>query len=110
MKIQLKINADGIAALSKLLEQVYYFKTADKEVRIVQSVCFDVSNKVTKAYRTALENHNIFDAKKKYTINLKYHEAYALEMGIVSIIETVNDDLAKNKLNQIKDFLNQKLA
>jgi hypothetical protein len=110
MKIQLKINADGIAAVSKLLEQVYYLKNENKEVRQLQSICFDVVNKFAKAYRAVLENHNLFDTKKKYSINLKYHEAYALEMVIISLIETVNDDLAKNKLNQIKDFLNQKLA
>jgi hypothetical protein len=110
MKIQLKINADGIAAVSKLLEQVYYLKNEKSHIKMLQSICFEVSNKVTKAYRSVLEYHNLFDAKKKYSINLKYHEAYALEMVIISLIETVNDDLAKNKLNQIKDFLNQKLA
>jgi hypothetical protein len=110
MKIQIKINADGIAAVSKLLEQVCYLQSPNKDIRMLQSICFEVSHKFNKAYRTALENNNIFNAQKKQSIGLKYHEAFALETMIVSFIEAVNDDLAKTKLNQIKDFLNQKLA
>ncbi len=110
MKIQLKVNYDGIVAVSKLLEQVYYLQSPNKDIRMLQSICFEVSNKFTKAYRTALENNNIFNAQKKHLITLKYHEAYAVEMMIVMLINHVSDDLAKTKLNQIKDFLNQKLA
>lgn len=110
MKIKLKIKVDGIAAVSNLIEKVFYMQSTDRDVKIVQSICFDVSTKFTKAYRNSLENGDIFNAQKKHLITLKYHEAYAVEMMIVMLINHVSDDLAKNELNQIKDFLNQKLA
>ena len=110
MKIKLKINADSIASVNKLTEQIYYYGKLTREQRLIQSICLEIANKFHKAYKTAIENNNIFDCSKKQTIILKYHEAYALEQLIILLIHTVNDDLAKNQLNQIKDFINQKLA
>ena len=110
MKIKLKINADSVATVNKLIEQIYYASNLNQEAKVVQSICFEVANKFHKSYKTAIENNNLFDSSKKQTITLKYHEAFALERLIMLLIHTVNDDLAKAQLNQIKDFINQKLA
>ncbi|QYS89083.1 hypothetical protein [Flavobacterium davisii] len=110
MKITLKINADSISAVNKLTHQIVYNSSPDKEVKLVQSICFDLAKKFQKAHQNSIENNNLFNSSKKQTINLKYHEAYALEKMIMLLIQSVNDDLARNSLNKIKDFINQKIA
>lgn len=110
MKIKLKQNIDGIMALSKMCSNIIETQSNDLDVKVVQSVINDVSKLVTKAYNNALENHNMFNVKKLYTITLKFHEAYAVHQSIIVLIETVNNPLAKSKLNQIKDFINRKMV
>lgn len=109
MKIKLKQNIDGLMALDKLCNIILGNEMCGIDAKIVKSITYDIHKLVKSPLQKAQENNNLFDNKKKYTITLKFHEAYALHEGIIGIIHTVNNEYQKVKLNQIKDFLNQKL-
>ncbi|WP_459926485.1 hypothetical protein [Flavobacterium covae] len=110
MRIILKINYDANVAIIKLMCQMIEAQPMTKEAKLVQSIIFETLPKFQKAKNTAIENQTVFIDSKKNTVTLKYHQAYALEQLIINLIFTVNCFLAKKHLNDIKDFLNQKLA
>lgn len=110
MKTTLKINADSIFALDKLLNNVYqvpgFGKT--KEAKVLLSISYELSNKFNTKARNIVLKQNLFDSRKKYSIALKYHEAWALEQIIYKSLDNVNNDYARSLLKNIADDLNQK--
>lgn len=110
MKVQITQNIDGLMALDKLCNIILENTASGLNAKLVKSIIIDVHKLVKKPLEKALENNSLFESKKKYTINLRFHEAYAIHEAIVGLISTVNNELVKTKLNQIKDFLNQKLV
>ena len=110
MKIKLKQNIDGLFALQKFCHVVLESPEASINAKLVKSIIHDVSKLVNRPLEKAIENNNLFESKKKYTITLKFHEAYALHESIINIISGVDNPLYKTKLNQIKDFLNRQIT
>jgi hypothetical protein len=112
MKIQIKTNITGIQAVNSILELLMSFdvNATDYDLKIMQSIGEDLSNKFTKSYKNCLQNQTLFDFKKMYSITLKYHEAATLgEMILTTINYVINVD-EKTQLDKIKNFINQKLA
>jgi hypothetical protein len=113
MKIKLKTNADGLNAVIQLIVKYNSFIEENKpkslQGKMVHSIMADVLSYFMKQWQKAIENQNLFERKKQYSIVLKSHEAIALGTIITEVIEKVNEPLMKLKLNQIKDFINQKL-
>ena len=110
MKIKLKQNIDGLFALQKLCNVVLEMQESTTNAKMIKSIIEDVLKLVNRPLQTAIENNNLFDCKKKHTITLKFHEAYTLHEGILGLINTIDNPLAKTKLNQIKDFLNRQIT
>ncbi len=110
MKIKLKQNIDGIMALNSICEMIVNDQTPTIGARVTRSVFEDIHKLVKKHLEKAMQEHDIFNVKKKYTIVLKLHEAYAIHEGTMTFIETFGNPLTKTKLNQIKDFLNRQIT
>ncbi|MBP4139977.1 hypothetical protein [Flavobacterium geliluteum] len=110
MKIIIKTNADGLQAVNKLLATLEYYGMTTSEQLTLKSIARDVALKFEKKWETARDNQTLFDVKKKYSIALKYHEAYAPEKLIMTLIGTCDDVRSKTALNKIKDFINQKMV
>lgn len=114
MKTTLKINADSIFALDKLLSNVYNIGFSlglsgkTKEAKVLLSISYELSNKFNSKSRNIVLKQSLFDSKKKYSIGLKFHEAWALEQIIYASLDNVNNDYAKTLLKKIADDLNQK--
>jgi hypothetical protein len=53
---------------------------------------------------------NLFDAKKKITINLKFHEADMLELLLIQQMQGVQDTYIRLEIQKAINILNQKLA
>lgn len=110
MKIELKLSADQVFCVAKMIEQVYDTQTHDVQQKVMKSIAIDIADKFT---RKQLELHNkqsLFDAKKKYKVSLKFHEAFALSEVIRLLINTITDVYCKTITNKVLDNLNQQLA
>jgi hypothetical protein len=110
MKIEIKITADQVFATSKLLQQVYDTTPVDVNQKIMRSIALDVADKYISKQHALYTKQDLFDAKKKYKITLKFHEAYALHSVIELLLYTVNDVYCNTILKILLATLNQKLA
>jgi hypothetical protein len=110
MKIELKLTADQVFATARLLEQIYESKPTDIQQKLMRSIALDVADKYIKKQHSLYTKQNLFDAKKKHKITLKFHEAYALHSVIETLIYTVNDIYCNSILKTLLGNLNQKLA
>ncbi|MFY8187527.1 MAG: hypothetical protein ACOVLC_06150 [Flavobacterium sp.] len=110
MKIKIKQNIDGLSALNKLCFIALSCQALTAESKHLLSIIQDVDKIVKSPLERAIENNNLSDSKKKYTFTLKYHEAYAVHLIIIEMMCQFTNPLTILKLNQIKDFLNQKMT
>jgi hypothetical protein len=110
MKIELKLTADQVFALAKLLEQVYDTKPTTSIEKMIWSICMDIASKFTKKQLDLYSKQSLFDTKKKHNVSLKFHEAYSLHCAIESCINNENDIYSSTILRKVLATLNQKLA
>jgi hypothetical protein len=111
MKTDLKLTADQVFALEKLLQQVYnLYPATTQEQKATRSIAFDLDEKFSSKRKQIIKNNNLFEQKKRYKISLKYHEALALQRIIFDLLDTVNSEKPKFDLKNVHDFLHQKLA
>jgi aspartyl/asparaginyl-tRNA synthetase len=106
MKTTIKITPDQVLALDKVLEASKFFEVQTPESRAVKSICYDCQDKVSKLAKKLKRSLDIFNNKKKHTINLKYHEAYALLEYLNHMLPFAGHNL---DLQQVHDQLHQKL-
>jgi hypothetical protein len=110
MKIELKLTADQVFAVAKLMQQVYEFKPTETQQKLMRSIAIDVADKYTNKQVAIYSKQSLFDVKKLYKISLKFHEAYALCSVLKLFIHSVNDVYSNTILNKIIAILDQKLA
>jgi hypothetical protein len=109
MKVELKLTADTINAAARLLEKVYDLPTPlGQSEKIIRSIAYDVADTMLSKQKTIRKKLNLFDAKKKHKISLKYHEAFALYNILNELNINVSDDYNRTILNKLKDDLHQK--
>lgn len=109
MKVELKLTADTINAAARLLEKVYELPAPlGQSEKIIRSIAYDVADTMLSKQKTIRKKLNLFDAKKKHKISLKYHEAFALYNILKELNINVSDDYNRTILNKLKDDLHQK--
>lgn len=112
MKIKLQLKPDTIIALDKLLEMLWDLpESLDKRENVYKSIGFDLAEKFSSKAKNLIKKADLFNDKPK-SINLKYHEAWALEIIIKELLEHFPDPNPYRKalLNNLSNTLNQKLA
>ena len=109
MKVELKLTADTINAAARLLEKVYDLPAPwGQSEKIIRSIAYDVADAMLSKQKSIRKKLNLFDAKKKYKISLKYHEAFALYNILNELIINVSDDYNRVILDKLKNDLHQK--
>jgi hypothetical protein len=110
MKIEL-YTSDQVFAVAKLLEQVYNLSpSTTSDQKATRSIAFDLEEKFSSKRKQLIKNNNLFEVGKTYKMKLKYHEELALQRIIFDLLATVNAEKPKFDLQNILNFLNQKLA
>jgi len=110
MKIEIHITPDALMAVNKILKRVYELPVSvNKEEKVYRSIGFDLADKFEKKCKSQIKKANLFD-KKKVKITLMYHEAWALEAIINSLLWIVHNDYQDSLLQSLAHSINQKLA
>ena len=92
MKLEpIKLKAGELFFLQEYLEGIHNitfldFQRLGHEEKLKHSVMLDISDLVSTRRRAIERKSSIFDIKKKYSLTLKYHEAYLL-LAFISKIE-----------------------
>lgn len=108
--IKTKVTPDQIMALEKLMQQLPNFKPTQELQKVTKSIITDVADKVHSRYRKISKSPNLFNEKKKTTIELKYHEAFALTVFIELQLPTIPTmEKAHNDLLMLRNYLHPKL-
>jgi hypothetical protein len=110
MKITLKLNPETALILAATIEAVYNSKALTRREKSTLSIALDVAAKLDgKAVHIKAKN-NLFDAKKKITIALKFHEADMLELLLIQQMQGIQDNYIRQEIQKAINILNQKLV
>jgi hypothetical protein len=97
-------------AVNSLLQLVYDHPLgANKQENVLKSIGYDVADSFQKKVNTRIKKANLLDDRKKVKITFKYHEAWALELIIRSLVNTSTYYHCVTA-TYVADMLNQKLA
>lgn len=112
MKIQLKLTADEINYLEcqTLLVQRINTHQLPRDKKTAYTIMLDVSDKLMAKAKQLARKTDLFDARKKYKITLKWHEAETLEQYIDVFSAYQDDPYKANLARKVIIQLNQKLA
>ena len=110
MKIELNLTAEEIFTISVVLNPIYNAKAIKREEKTWVSIGLDLVDKFDTKAQTLKKKQNLFDAKKKHKIGLKFHEADALEHILLDRMQYVDLPFMLHQIQKTIDFLNQKLA
>ena len=109
--IKSKPTPDQIMALEKLMEQLPSFNPMTRNNRVIKSILLEASEKIHTRYRKLVKNSDLFSPKKTFPLELKYHEASALNLFIQIMLPSIPRlEKAHNDLLQFYNYLDQKLA
>jgi hypothetical protein len=111
MKIELKLTADQIVAVAKLLEQVTESSLpSSTQDKVNKSISFDLSDKFASKKSSVKKSNSLFDFKKRHKMSLKYHEANTLFEVVNQFLPSIPKDIkAHNDLLQLINNLHPKL-
>lgn len=111
VKIKLKLTPDTVIALAKLLAYPPSLFPVQKTVeqKLLLSYTYELSDKLTNKSRKLLRSVDLFNTKKKTSLTLKYHEAWALEQLIRKLLNLEENKLSRTLLQKTADDINQKL-
>jgi hypothetical protein len=112
MKIDLKLTADEINYLERqtLLVQSIDTKQLPNDKKTAYTIMLDVSDKLMAKAKQLNRKTDLFEAKKKHKITLKWHEAETLEQYIDVFSAYQDDPYKANLARKVIIQLNQKLA
>lgn len=111
MKVETKLTADQIFAVAKLLEQVYEtYPSANPDQKLTRSISFDLADKFTAKQRSVYKSNSLFDAKKRYKMTFKYHEAFTLYAIVQYFLPMIpKNEKAQNDLLMLSNKIHIKL-
>ena len=110
MNIQLKLTNESLTTITSLLLPIYNTKVVERRHKSMLSLCLDVVNKLDNKFRSIKVKTDLFSSKNRVTINLKFHEADALELLLLQEIKKVTNKDVARITQKVIDELNQKLA
>ena len=110
MKIALKLNPETALIVAATIEAVYNSKALTRREKSTLSIALDVAAKLDGKAIGIKAKQNLFDAKKKITVSLKFHEADMLELLLIQQMQGVQDPYIRLEIQKAINILNQKLA
>lgn len=110
MKIDLKLNPETALIVAATIEAVYNSIALTRREKSTLSIALDVAAKLDGKAIGIKAKRNLFDAKKKISISLKFHEADMLELLLLQQIESVQETYIRQEIQKAINILNQKLA
>lgn len=110
MKIDLKLNSETALILAATIEAVYNSKALTRREKSILSIALDLATKLDGKAVHIKAKRNQFNAKKKITVSLKFHEADMLELLLLQQIKGIHDSYIKLEIQKVINLLNQKLA
>ncbi len=106
--IKLKITKTQLVAINKIWNYVDFIDDTTAEGKAIVSMAKKLAVKFSKKYATI--RFKVDKASKQYSISLEYFEGYFLELLIRRCLEVFPYGYEKQVIQNIADFLNQKLA
>jgi hypothetical protein len=110
MKVILKLNPDTAIIIAATIEAVYNSKALTRKEKSTLSIALDVASKLDAKAINVKAKRNLFDAKKKISITLKFHEADMLELLLIQQMQGVEQAYIRQEIQKAINQLNQKLA
>jgi hypothetical protein len=110
MKIVLKLNPETAIIIAATIEPIYNSKALTRRDKTMLSIALDVASKVDVKAINVKAKRNLFDAKNKISITLKFHEADVLELLLIQQMQGVEDLYIRQEIQKAINVLNQKLA
>ena len=110
MKIALKLNPDTAIIIAATIEAVYNSKALTRKEKSTLSIALDVASKLDAKAINVKAKRNLFDAKKKISITLKFHEADMLELLLIQKMQGVEQPYIRQEIQKAINQLSQKLA
>lgn len=110
MKIALKLNPDTAIIVAATIEAVYNSKALTRKEKSTLSIALDVASKLDAKAINVKAKRNLFDAKKKISITLKFHEADMLELLLIQQMQGVEQPYIRQEIQKAINQLNQKLS
>lgn len=110
MKIDLRLTPENAIIIAATIEAVYNTTALTRRNKATLSIALDVAAKVDGKAVALKAKRNLFDAKKKIKITLKFHEADMLELLLIQQLEGVTDAYIRQQIQKTINDLNQKLA
>ena len=110
MKVILKLNPETAIIIAATIEAVYNNKALTRKEKSTLSIALDVASKLDGKAVSIKAKQNLFDAKKKISISLKFHEADMLEMLLIQQMKGVEQPYIRQEIQKAINQLNQKLA
>ena len=110
MKVILKLNPETAIIIAATIEAVYNSKALTRKEKSTLSIALDVASKLDAKAINVKAKRNLFDAKKKISITLKFHEADMLEMLLIQQMKGIEEIYIRQEIQKAINQLNQKLA
>ncbi|CAM2902986.1 hypothetical protein [Flavobacterium frigoris] len=110
MKIKLSLTPENAIIIAATIEAVYNSKAISRREKSTLSIALDVAAKLDGKAIHIKAKMNLFDAKKKINVSLKFHEADMLELLLLQQIKEIHEPYVKIQIQKTINDLNQKLA
>lgn len=110
MKIDINLSPEPLLILAATMQVIYNTTAHTRRTKATLSIALDVAAKLDGKAANAKLKRNLFDAKKKVKVSLKFHEADMLELILIQHLGTVDEPYIRQQLQTIVNQLNQKLA
>lgn len=105
--IKLSVNYHHLVALNQVWAAIEFISTDSPKNRAVISMANRLANRLLKKEMDLLYGTK---KEKQHSINLKYYEAYFLEILMHKALQIIHLEYTRSVLQKIADELNQQLA
>ena len=110
MKIELRLTPENAIIIAATIEAVYNSKAFTRREKSTLSIALDVAAKLDGKAIHLKGKMNLFDAKNKIKVSLKFHEADMLELLLIQQMKGVSESYIRQEIQKTINDLNQKLA
>lgn len=110
MKIELSLSPENALIIAATIDAVYNTTGFTRREKSTLSIALDLVAKLDCKAIQLKAKRNLFDAKKKIKISLKYHEADILELLLIQQMKSVQDAYFRQEIQKTINILNQKLT
>lgn len=110
MKIEIALTPEAAIIIAATIQSVYNSKAFTRREKSTLSIALDVAAKLDGKAVHLKAKMNLFDAKKKIKVSLKFHEADMLELLLIQQIKDVQEPYIRMEIQKTINDLNQKLA